>query len=103
MDAWEIIAERKIAEAMENGTFENLECAGKPVSLDEPDSEHPELRVLHRLLRNQGFTLSWIEQLNELRTAREQLCRRIDDYLQQSRSAIWRAEACVPSEYTLRD
>ena len=102
MDAWQIIAERRIAEAMESGAFENLEGAGKPVSFDEPGLEHPELHILHRLLRNQGFTLSWIEELNELRTARQQLCRKIDRYLQQSRSAVG-GEDCIRSDDALRD
>jgi hypothetical protein len=102
MDAWEIIAERKILEAMESGAFENLEGAGQPVNSDEPELEPSELRMAHRLLRNQGFTLSWIEELNELRTARQQLCCEVDSYVKQSRSPSGEA-GHVRSECALRD
>jgi len=89
MDAWAIVAERRIREAMEAGDFDNLEAAGRPLSLQEDASEDSQARVAHRLLRNQGFSLPWIEELKELRVAREELRQRIASYLQQNEKAAW--------------
>ena len=77
MHEWETLAERRIREAMESGVFENLEGAGKPLNLEEEAFEDPDARTAHRLLRNHGFTLLWIEERNELRVAMEELRRQI--------------------------
>ena len=49
------IAERKIAEAAENGAFEHLPGQGRPLELED-DSQVPEdLRMAYKVLRNAGF------------------------------------------------
>jgi DNA-binding transcriptional MerR regulator len=75
MPEWETLAERRIRDAMESGVFENLAGAGKPLNLEQDAFEDPDVRMAHRLLRNHGFTLPWIEELNELRVATEELRR----------------------------
>ena len=45
MDAWNIIAERKILEGMEEGAFDDLEGAGKPLDLREDPFEDPSERM----------------------------------------------------------
>lgn len=62
MDEWRFIADRKILEAMQEGAFERLEGAGKPLNLEESPFEDPGLRMAHRLLRNNGFAPAWIEE-----------------------------------------
>src|SRR5260370_33438278 len=66
MDGWNLIAERKIQEAMEEGAFERLEGTGRPISLDENPYEDPAQRMAHRLLRNNGFPPAWILQSKDL-------------------------------------
>jgi len=66
MDAWHFIAERKIREAMEEGAFDHLEGAGKPLDLHENPFEDPSDRMAHRLLKNNGFAPAWIEEAKEL-------------------------------------
>src|SRR5215469_16711428 len=66
MDDWHFIAERKIREAMEDGAFERLEGAGKPLDLSENPFEDPSLRMAHRLLKNNGFAPGWIEEAREI-------------------------------------
>ena len=66
MDIWNVIAERKIREAMEEGEFENLDGAGRPLSLDENPYEDPAQRMAHRILRNNGFAPAWIEESRDL-------------------------------------
>jgi hypothetical protein len=62
MDEWHFIADRKIQEAMEEGAFEHLDGAGKPLDLNENPFEDPALRMAHRILRNNGFAPAWIEE-----------------------------------------
>ena len=66
MDPFRLIADRKIQEAMEEGAFENLSGAGRPLCLEEDPFEDPSLRMAHRLLRNNGFAPAWIEEGREI-------------------------------------
>ena len=66
MDVCQLIAERKIREAMEEGVFDDLELAGKPLDLSEDPFEDPSDRMANRLLKNNGFAPSWIEEAKEI-------------------------------------
>jgi len=66
MDVWNLIAERKIREAMEEGAFDRLEGAVRPISLEENPYEDPAQRMAHRLLRNNGFAPAWILESKDL-------------------------------------
>ncbi len=66
MDEWHFIAERKIREAMEEGAFDHLEGAGRPLDLDENPFEDPSLRMAHRLLKNNGLVPGWIQEAREI-------------------------------------
>jgi hypothetical protein len=66
MDAWQLVAERKIEEAMEEGAFEHLEGAGEPLDLREDPFVDPSLRMAHRILRNNGFAPAWIEESKDI-------------------------------------
>ena len=69
MDAFRLIADRKIREAMEEGAFENLAGQGQPLAPDDDPCEDPSLRMAHRLLRNNGFAPSWIEEGKDIDVA----------------------------------
>lgn len=66
MDVFQLIAERKIREAMDDGAFDNLEYAGKPLDLSENPFEDPSDRMAHRLLKNNGFSPAWLEEAREI-------------------------------------
>ena len=68
MDVWNLIAERKIREAMEEGAFDHLEGTGRPISLDENPYEDPAQRMAHRVLRNNGFAPEWILEAKDIDT-----------------------------------
>src|SRR3954453_18514330 len=68
MDVWNLIAERKIREAMEEGAFDQLEGTGRPISLEENPYEDPAQRMAHRILRNNGFAPAWILESKEIDT-----------------------------------
>ncbi|HUI77888.1 MAG TPA: DUF1992 domain-containing protein [Bryobacteraceae bacterium] len=80
MDQWHFIAERKIREAMEEGAFDHLEGAGKPLDLTENPFEDPSQRMAHRLLKNNGFAPEWIEEAKEI----EAESRRLRDHGESS-------------------
>jgi len=95
MKRFESLTEKKLREAIEAGELDNLPGKGEPVDLRENPFEDPELRTVHRLLRNAGFAPAWIEERKdidaELGRAREQLQRAWDLYGHEStKSHDWR-------------
>jgi hypothetical protein len=66
MDVWQLVAERKIREAMEEGAFDHLEGTGKPLDLSENPFEDPSERMANRLLKNNGITPAWIQEAKEI-------------------------------------
>ncbi len=69
MSKWEDLVEKKIRDAMKAGEFDNLPGKGRPLNLDENPFEDPSMRMAHRMLRNNGFTLPWIEERKEIDAA----------------------------------
>lgn len=55
MLVFEMIAERRIAEAVAQGEFDGLPGAGRPLELDDDALVPAELRMAHRILKNAGF------------------------------------------------
>jgi len=55
MYAFEIVAERRILEAMERGEFDNNPLAGKPLPPDGLDNVSPELRMALKVMKNAGI------------------------------------------------
>ena len=66
MNRLESLAEKMLREAIENGEFDDLPGKGQPLDLKENPFEDPDLRVVHRLLRNAGFAPAWIEERKAL-------------------------------------
>jgi hypothetical protein len=66
MDVWNLIAERKIQEAMEEGAFDQLQGTGRPLPEDDDPCQDPALRMAHRLMKNAGLTPDWIAEAREL-------------------------------------
>jgi DnaJ family protein C protein 28 len=63
---WESLTEKNIREAIEKGEFDNLPGKGQPLDLTENPFEDPDLRTVHRLLRNAGFAPAWIEERKDI-------------------------------------
>src|SRR5512134_3582719 len=78
MDIFSRIAERKIMQAIEQGEFDHLENAGKPVDLDDDAGIPQDLRLAYRVLKNAGCLPPELELRNEIITLRD-LLRTIDD------------------------
>src|SRR6266850_3886992 len=66
MDKRETLIDKMIRESMERGEFDDLPGEGQPIDLSENPFEDPELRTVHRLLRNAGFAPAWIEERKDI-------------------------------------
>jgi DnaJ family protein C protein 28 len=63
--------EEHIRKAMRGGKFDNLPGKGKPLRLDDHPHSSPQWRLAHHLLKENGFTLPWIERLRNIELQRE--------------------------------
>jgi DnaJ family protein C protein 28 len=66
MNRLESLAEKRLREAIETGEFDDLPGKGEPIDLRENPFEDPDLRTVHRLLRNAGFAPAWIEERKDI-------------------------------------
>ena len=82
MDKRESLIDKLIRESMERGEFDDLPGRGQPIDLSENPFEDPELRTVHRLLRNAGFAPAWIEERKD-----------IDAELERARAILVRAKS----------
>lgn len=86
MDWIERLAEERIQKAIEEGAFDELEFAGKPLALN-PDGLVPEdLRLAYKILKDAGFVPPEIELRKEIVGLRELLAT-IDDDAEYQRIA----------------
>lgn len=72
----DFIAEQRIAEAIENGDFDDLPGSGKPLQLDDDSLVPEELRLAYRVPKNAGFVPSEIESLKDSKAERKILLLR---------------------------
>lgn len=61
MYIFEIIAERKIQQAMEEGQFDHLQNKGKPLVDDGMDMVPEDLRMAYKIMKNAGVVPEEIE------------------------------------------
>ncbi len=66
---FEIIAERRIRQAMEEGAFENLEGQGRPLVFEDDSMVPPDLRMAYKILKNAGFVPPAIDNEKEIKNA----------------------------------
>jgi hypothetical protein len=71
-NAVEILAEKRIAEAIASGAFDGLPGRGRPLKLDDESMVPSEWRLAYRLLRDNGFAPAWIESGAAIRRDLEQ-------------------------------
>ena len=83
------LIEQRIQQAQEDGLFDNLPGAGKPLPLDDDALVPAEDRTGYRLLKSNGFTLPWIAARQEIAEERAQL----DKWLAQANQRWPRLDA----------
>lgn len=62
----ELIAERKIVEALERGELANLPGEGRPLELDDDTLVPEDLRAAYRILKNAGYVPPEVEAFTEI-------------------------------------
>jgi Domain of unknown function (DUF1992) len=66
MLALELLAERKIQDAIARGEFDDLPGAGRPLELDDDALVPEDLRVAYRILKNAGYVPPELETVNQI-------------------------------------
>jgi hypothetical protein len=84
MNAFEIIAENKIREAIDNGEFDNLSLKGQPLDLDDGQFVPLHLRLSQRILKNAGFIPPVLQLKKEIAQLSERLSEATDDSVRES-------------------
>jgi hypothetical protein len=73
MSRWDSLIEQKLREAAADGSFDNLPGAGKPQDLTDDMLVPEDLRLAHRILKNSGYALPWIERRQDLERERARI------------------------------
>jgi len=63
---FDLIAERKIAEALARGELDHLPGEGRPLDLDDDALVPEDLRLAYRILKNAGFVPPEVDELNQI-------------------------------------
>lgn len=64
-ESYQSAVEQQIREAQERGDFDNLRGRGQPLAI-EKNEYAGDRELAYKMLKDNGFTLPWIEQRNEL-------------------------------------
>ncbi len=78
LNCLEIIAERRIREAIERGELDNIPGQGKPLKFEDDSWVPADLRMAYKILKNAGFLPPELETEREIKEAVD-LIRHLDD------------------------
>lgn len=84
MNAFEIIAENKIKEAIENGEFDHLSLSGQPLDLEEGQFVPLHLRLAQKILKNAGYLPPIVQLKKEILQLSERLAEASDESARES-------------------
>ena len=62
----QLVAERRIEEALSQGAFDNLPGAGKPLEIEDLSHVPEDMRMAYKILRNAGCLPPELEERKEL-------------------------------------
>src|SRR4051812_49398055 len=66
MTGFDLLAERKIEEALARGDLDNLPGAGEPLDLNDDPLVPEDVRMAYRILKNSGFVPPEVEHIREI-------------------------------------
>lgn len=78
IDVFQLIAERKIAEAMERGEFDHLPGKGRPLRFDDDDLGGPAERLARKILKNADLPPLEVSLRRELAELKREYARTKD-------------------------
>src|SRR5690349_3476483 len=87
----EIIADRKIRDAQDEGAFDNLPGKGKPLKLEFDPRVPPEQRAAYRLMKEAQLLPDWIQLDKEIRHRQEQWDARLEAFARTHAADLRRA------------
>ena len=91
-DKWQTLIDQQIRQAQESGQFRDLPGTGKPLKLDEDAYTPADLRLAHKLLKDNGFAPDWMMQGKELDDRRARLLANVQKAARAYRVALADAE-----------
>lgn len=74
---WESYIDRAIRQAINDGKMTDNPGKGEPLRLGDDKHTPPELRMAHKILKDNDLTPDWMMQSRELDTKRDQLEERV--------------------------
>ncbi len=74
-----------ISRAMEKGEFDNLEGIGKPIIISEDPFVPEEVRMLYKILKDNGYAPHWIELSKEIDVLKARLNKEIEYFKKYTR------------------
>jgi hypothetical protein len=77
-----------MANAMKQGEFDNLEGAGKPLKLVDNPFEPVELRMVHKVLKDNGYAPYWIELGKEIDELRAKFRKEVDNFKRYTQMVV---------------
>ena len=77
MSEHESVIDEMLRDALRSGEFSNLPGEGKPLKLNDDPYTPEQLRVSHKLLKDNDLAPDWIMQGKDLDAEREQLLRNL--------------------------
>ena len=83
----ELVAEQRIAEAIERGELANLPGEGRPLALDDDALVPEDLRAAYRILKNAGYVPPEVEALTEIAQLENLVTREGADTAERARAA----------------
>lgn len=98
----EIIVDRKIRDAQEEGAFDDLPGKGRPLKLDSDPRVPAELRMAYRLMREANVLPDWIEVDREVRRRLARWEERLAEFVRgRERDLRNRGAAAAPGDRAL--
>jgi hypothetical protein len=86
MHLFELLAERKIEEAVSRGELDDLPGQGAPLELDDDRLIPEDLRAAYRILKNAGFVPPEVEHLTEIARLEDLVLRSDRDAAAQAKA-----------------
>lgn len=90
---WESYIDRAIRQAIGDGKMDNKPGHGQPLRLDDDRHTPPELRMAHKILKDNELLPDWVMLAGELNSRRDQLTGRVEKAAHQYQT---RAAAAMP-------
>lgn len=77
LSEWQNLIEERLSRAIEEGVFENLPGAGKPLNLENNPNEPEDMRLSNKLLKDNNLSPPWIADRKELLRESQELRRQL--------------------------